>query len=559
MNSFWQLMVRGVGRNPRVFLASTAGLILGLSTLLFFLALGEGVQRHVLERLFVVDQVEVVPQRAGLGDLLGAGGLDEGTLAALGALPGVRAVYPRRHLSFPSFVVGGEALLGRDLYAELIADGIPPELLAGELGGEEDDPYAFRDWEAALACGSDAECPPSHTCREGLCEGLACAPEDEVWGAASAQVLEGLLRRVDLRGMRARAEVREASGEQPAWRIAVTRGDPTAVWRELRAAAQAGEGAGLDWDAAGCPQEPAWCAPVTRTCRMPVPVLASPALLELYNSNVQNVLAGSSGSMRSLPRLSESGLRGFQFEAILGEGFLGRSRAVEAGGDTERVRLHLVGFSPRAMTMGATLPIGYVERWNERWAPQRRQDAHDSILVVVERSADLPGVVTRIREDLGLQVDGRYEQAQRASLLLWILTGLMSLLSLLIVGLAALNIMNTYLMLVAERRREIGVLRAIGATRGQVYRLILGEALLASLAGGAIATGLALAAIHGIDAAFAASVPDFPFKPESLFALSPWHVGAAVGIGALSCVLGAWLPARRAGRMVPAEAFRSGG
>ncbi|TVR02222.1 MAG: FtsX-like permease family protein [Deltaproteobacteria bacterium] len=550
------LIVRNILRSPRNFLFSSAGLILGITTFILFLGVGSGLRENVLRRVFVVDQIEVSPARGGL---LGPGApLTDREVSAIADLDDVVAVYPRQQLAFPSYVVGGEALLGTDLWSELIADGVPPELIRADLGQEERDPFAFTDWEETGSCSENLPCPPSHVCSGGRCEAVACTPPDEIWAFADRGAAAAHLERTrSAAGRSGRVEIRDAGDDvEHRFRIAVTAGNPDAAQRALRAARPGGEE--LDPEDAGCPVAPAWCHRERRECAMPVPVVVSTQLLELYNSNVQSVLSGSGGRLRNLPRLTAEGLQGFQFDALLGRSFVGAAERVEAGeAGTERLRMHIVGFTPRAIPLGATIPIGYVTRWNATYRPDRGDGQVDSLLVVVRYSEDLQRVARTLEQEFGLQPDPRYEMAQRASLMVAVLIGVMVGLSLLIVGLAALNIMNTLLMIIAERQREIGVLRALGATRGQLHVLVMGEAAVLAVASTLLSWVLAVGLMHGIDAGFTAFTADFPFKPESLFRIDPLLPPASLALALAFCTLGAWLPARRAARLDPAVAFRT--
>jgi putative ABC transport system permease protein len=112
---------------------------------------------------------------------------------------------------------------------------------------------------------------------------------------------------------------------------------------------------------------------------------------------------------------------------------------------------------------------------------------------------------------------------------------------------------GTFAYAVAARRREFGLLRTAGATPRQVRRLVLGEALavglLASTAGGALGTLLAPRFAHWLaGTGFAPST----FTAHFIF----WPVASAFGVGLVVALLGAWLAARRAGKVRPVEALR---
>jgi ABC-type antimicrobial peptide transport system permease subunit len=121
---------------------------------------------------------------------------------------------------------------------------------------------------------------------------------------------------------------------------------------------------------------------------------------------------------------------------------------------------------------------------------------------------------------------------------------------------AALGVTNTLLAAVRERRREIGVLKAIGARDGDVVRLFLLEAAALGVAGGVVGTfaGLGMASI------VAAVVNDY-LRSQSLASvdpeLSPLIIAAGIaGAGALALVAGV-VPALRAARLSAREAVET--
>ncbi|MFB7620107.1 ABC transporter permease [Kitasatospora sp. NPDC056181] len=116
-------------------------------------------------------------------------------------------------------------------------------------------------------------------------------------------------------------------------------------------------------------------------------------------------------------------------------------------------------------------------------------------------------------------------------------------------------IANTFTMLVAQRTRELGLLRAIGADRSQVTRSVLVEALViglsASAAGLLAGVGIGLAMKTGLKS-LSKGVPGGPLV------VTPTTVGAALAVGAVVTVLSAVVPAVRASRIAPIAALSSG-
>ena len=109
-----------------------------------------------------------------------------------------------------------------------------------------------------------------------------------------------------------------------------------------------------------------------------------------------------------------------------------------------------------------------------------------------------------------------------------------------------IGIANVMVISVLERRTEIGLRRALGATRGQIGRQFLAESIL--LAGLGAGGGLVLGA--------AATAAYASFSGGSM-AIPPAAIGLGLGTGLLAGTLAGLYPARRAARLTPTEALRS--
>ena len=114
-------------------------------------------------------------------------------------------------------------------------------------------------------------------------------------------------------------------------------------------------------------------------------------------------------------------------------------------------------------------------------------------------------------------------------------------------------IVNTFSMLVGQRARELALLRAIGATRAQVMRTVLGEAVIIGLVGSGLGIAFGLLIAGGAKAAIRT------FLNTDLGAGLPVHlttVVLSVLVGVVVTVVAAVLPARRASRVAPVAAMR---
>jgi putative ABC transport system permease protein len=110
---------------------------------------------------------------------------------------------------------------------------------------------------------------------------------------------------------------------------------------------------------------------------------------------------------------------------------------------------------------------------------------------------------------------------------------------------AGVGIMNVMLVSVSERTREVGLLKALGAGRGQILAAFLAEAILISSAGGLLGLALGWAAVLVLVAVY----PALPASPPLWAVLAAFSLSVAVG-----GVFGV-LPARRATRLDPVAAL----
>jgi ABC-type antimicrobial peptide transport system permease subunit len=481
------LVWQSINRNRRDFVFSSVGIVIGIATLIFFTALGAGIKETVLEKVFVVRQLEIEQKSYEFGgrrtsSLFGRKKLDDRVVEKLGKLDGVASVYPKMKFAFPAGFYGGKQILGQDVRGELIADGIPTELVAGDM--EEGMAVAFKDYGAELACEADADCPAGHACADGVCAGAACSPRTEATDCAA----------------------------------------------------------------------PSYCLPDENVCAMPIPAIANPALLEIYNGSLHTALGGAAGVVSELPKLGQTAFIGLEAKAVLGRSFF-VGAASKGKAVTRRVRL--VGFSDKAINLGVTIPIGYVARFNKQFNPNLADEDDEYHSIVVETSSNdaIASVARAVTEDMGFALSDKYENAERASLLILLIQLVFNLISVIILAVAAVNIMHTFLMIILERRRELGLMRALGATRAEIRALVLTEATALGAFGGLTGVALGVLSTLTVDAIFASQVQDFPFKPDSLFVFAPWMFAVSLGAALLFCWVGALLPSIRASRIDPAAAL----
>ena len=118
-------------------------------------------------------------------------------------------------------------------------------------------------------------------------------------------------------------------------------------------------------------------------------------------------------------------------------------------------------------------------------------------------------------------------------------------------GLGAVGIINIMLVSVSERTREIGVLKAIGATKRSILTQFFWEGLLLTSISGVIGIGVSAALMWALQQVLTDKVPGF--DPPRLV---PWSAGLALGSLVLCGVAAGLYPASKAAALDPVEALR---
>ncbi|ATL28329.1 ABC transporter permease [Streptomyces formicae] len=117
-------------------------------------------------------------------------------------------------------------------------------------------------------------------------------------------------------------------------------------------------------------------------------------------------------------------------------------------------------------------------------------------------------------------------------------------------------IINTFSMLVAQRTREIGLMRAIGSSRKQVNRSVLVEALLLGVFGSILGVGAGVGLAVGLMKLMSGMGMELSTGDLTVAWTTP-VIGMVLGV--VVTVLAAYLPARRAGKVSPMAALRDAG
>src|SRR6476646_6065828 len=121
---------------------------------------------------------------------------------------------------------------------------------------------------------------------------------------------------------------------------------------------------------------------------------------------------------------------------------------------------------------------------------------------------------------------------------------------------ASIGIVNTLVMAILERRREIGIMKAIGASDSDVKKLFFAEAGAMGLLGGVVGVMLGWAIGHVINLGTNIYLKRQALPPETFWSVPWWLVGAAIVFAFIVSLVSGLYPAARAARLDPVQALR---
>ena len=187
--------------------------------------------------------------------------------------------------------------------------------------------------------------------------------------------------------------------------------------------------------------------------------------------------------------------------------------------------------------------------------PTKTSRPYQSAVVKVKSAQRTQEVEDQIKK-MGFSAFSVIDALQGAKRGFLILDIVLSLIGSIALAVSALGIMNTMVMSILERTREIGIMKAIGGSDGDIRRIFLIEASAIGFFGGI--TGVILGWIVGriINIGANIYIQQQGGTPGNLFSLPFWLIGGAIGFSIAISLLAGSYPAARAAKLDPIQALR---
>ncbi len=234
-----------------------------------------------------------------------------------------------------------------------------------------------------------------------------------------------------------------------------------------------------------------------------------------------------------------------------------------------QVRLKIVGIVTnepnRGFRQGRTpvfLPLALAESMNmvqagELWNTLRPSagKTYIALMVRVKQSKAVAQVEDEIKKQ-GFSTFSIVDASKNVTRFFKFLDLFLGIFGSMALAVASLGIVNTLVMAILERRREIGIMKALGASDGDVKRIFFFEAGSMGLLGGALGAGLGWGIGRVINLGTNIWLQRQELRPENFWYVPPWLVIAALGFAVFVSLFAGLYPASRAARLDPVHALR---
>lgn len=233
------------------------------------------------------------------------------------------------------------------------------------------------------------------------------------------------------------------------------------------------------------------------------------------------------------------------------------------GGQIDEVKIRIVGVQNQSIVgfgrvflndaAGRLIRSAYLTGM-----PEALRSQHGLIIIQVKPGYESKEKLAQIKQeltDMGYSSISEDDYISSIKLFFNAITVILTIFGVIALITASIGIVNTLLMSVQERTREIGLMKAMGLSSGRIFALFSLEAVSLGFWGGMLAAGLAVVIKQTVNPwagrNFLSGLPGF-----NLIELNPLYVGAIVAIVMVVAFLAGTLPAKRATKQDPIQALR---
>jgi putative ABC transport system permease protein len=181
--------------------------------------------------------------------------------------------------------------------------------------------------------------------------------------------------------------------------------------------------------------------------------------------------------------------------------------------------------------------------------------SYTSLSVRVENPNQVPAVEDAIKK-MGFSAFSIVDATRSMRQFFAVLDGFLAIFGSLALAVASIGIVNTLVMAILERRREIGIMKALGASDVDVRGLFFAEAGAMGLVGGAAGVTLGWTIGRLINFGMNIYLERQHFPSVQIWSVPPWLVLSAIAFSIVVSLLAGLYPASRAARLDPVQALR---
>lgn len=168
---------------------------------------------------------------------------------------------------------------------------------------------------------------------------------------------------------------------------------------------------------------------------------------------------------------------------------------------------------------------------------------YSMVTLDVNSQSEIPAIVKSVNKNLGYSTFYLGEIIGFASIFTGFVGSILDIAAIIVIAVAAIGLANTMTMTIQEKRKWIGIMRSLGATKGNISLIFLVQSLILGIIGGIVGCIVAAIGIEGINMWLSATGKDFTIS------LTSNNLGLGFIVAIIVSLLAGYMPSRRAAKM----------